>query len=143
MASIDDITADIVEDFEVFDNWMDKYEFIIDMSKSLAPMPAEKKQVINLIKGCQSQVWLDVQLDDKGLMQCHADADAIITKGMIALLLKPVQGQKPADVAACTYDFLTTIGLSQHLSPTRANGLLSMVKQIRMYGIAMQATSRP
>ena len=74
MASIDDITADIVEDFEVFDNWMDKYEFIIDMSKSLAPMPAEKKQDINLIKGCQSQVWLDVQLDDKGLMLCHADA---------------------------------------------------------------------
>jgi cysteine desulfuration protein SufE len=138
MESIAQREAAILEDFSFFDDWMDKYEHLIALGKELAPMTEEQKVEENQIKGCQSQVWLHAR-EEEGRVFFDADADAIITRGMIALLLRPVQGQAPADIASYEFGFLAPLGLTAHLSPTRANGLLSMVKQIRLYGVAFQA----
>ncbi len=133
-----DREADILEEFEFFDDWMDKYEHLIALGKELPPMNPLHKTDDNKIKGCQSQVWLYAQTSDAGI-QFEADSDAIITRGMVALLLRIVQDQSPEEIAAYGFGFLDDIGLTAHLSPTRANGLLSMVKQIRLYGVAFQA----
>jgi len=133
--TIKEIQNQIVEEFCLFTDWMEKYEYLIELGKDLAPFPEEKKQDENLIKGCQSRVWLSSEYKD-GLLFFIADSDAIITKGIASLLVKVFSGQRPGDIVAADLDFLDQIGLKENLSPTRANGLLSMVKQIKYQAVA-------
>ena len=131
---------EIIEEFSMFDDWMDKYEFIIEIGKELSVFEDKFKVEDNLIKGCQSRVW--VQADFKNdIIQLSADSDAIITKGIIALLIRVLNNQKPEDILQAKLTFIKEIGLQEHLSPTRANGLLGMVKQIKTYALAYMAKS--
>lgn len=122
----------IIEDFSLFDEWMDKYEYIIELGKSLPIIDQKEKQNANLIKGCQSRVWLSAQLQD-GKLYFSADSDAIITKGIISLLLKVFNGRTPEEILSADFSFIDIIGLKENLTPTRANGLLSMIDQIKAY----------
>lgn len=122
---------EIIEDFEIFDDWMEKYEYIIELGKDLPMIDPAKKTEDRLIPGCQSRVWLDAEVLD-GKMQFTADSDAIITKGIIGLLIRVLNNEAPANVATADLHFIKDIGLQEHLSPTRANGLLSMVNKLKM-----------
>ena len=134
--SIQEIEQEIIEEFANFEDWMDKYSYIIEIGNS-CPMIDEKEKVdSNLIKGCQSRVWVSAKLNEEGLMQISADSDAVITKGIISLLLRVFNNQKPEDLYAADLKFVDEIGLKSHLSPTRSNGLLSMIKQIKLYALA-------
>ena len=135
--TIKEIQEEIIDEFSMFEDWMERYEYIIDLGKSLPIIDEQFKLDENLIKGCQSKVWLYSELQENSLV-FTADSDAILTKGIVALLLRVFSNQKPADVIAAKTDFIDEIGLKEHLSPTRANGLVSMVKQIKMYAIAQQ-----
>ena len=127
----------LIEEFEMFDEWMDKYSYIIEMGKE-APLIEEKyKDPQHLISGCQSRVWLYAEMKD-GKIYFSTDSDAVITKGIAALLLRVVNGEEPKDIASTDFGFLEQIGLKEHLSPTRANGLVSMMKQIKLYARAFQ-----
>lgn len=132
--SIDEIQDEIIEEFSVFDDWMDKYQMIIDLGNGLAPLDERFKTEDNLIEGCQSRVWLHAFVQD-GLLVFEADSDAIITKGLIALLIKALSGHTPKEILESDVYFIESIGLTQHLSPTRSNGLLSMLKQIKTYAL--------
>ncbi|MBQ7222164.1 MAG: SufE family protein [Bacteroidales bacterium] len=132
---IKEIQNEIIEEFSAFDEWLDKYEYLIDLGKTLPQIDEKKKTEDNLIKGCQSRVWLDCRMED-GLLYFTADSDAIITKGIISLLIRVFNGQKPDDILHSDLSFLETIGLKENLSPTRANGLVSMIKQIMNYSLA-------
>ena len=135
--TIKEIQEEIIDEFSMFDDWMDRYEYIIELGKSLPIIEDTHKLDENLIKGCQSKVWLYSELDaDK--IKFTADSDAILTKGIVALLLRVFSEQKPADILTAETTFIDLIGLKEHLSPTRANGLVSMVKQIKLYAIAQQ-----
>lgn len=136
--TIEEIEKDIVAEFSVFDDWMDKYAYLIELGSGLEGMDEAYKTEDNLIKGCQSRVWFHAEMKD-GLLFFTADSDAIITKGIAGLLLRVFSGQKPEDIVQADLKFVDEIGLTQHLSPTRSNGLLSMIKQIRMYAIAADA----
>lgn len=136
--TIQQIEQEIIDEFSMFDDWMDKYEYIIELGKGMDEFPAEERTEANLIKGCQSQVWFVAEERD-GKLYFKADGDAIITKGLAALMIKVFSGQKAADIASAQLTFIDEIGLSQHLSPTRSNGLLAMVKQIKMYALAYSA----
>ena len=136
--TIKEIQEEIIEEFSMFDDWMGRYEYIIDLGKSLPLIDASYKLDENLIKGCQSKVWLYSELKNDQLI-FTADSDAILTKGIVALLLRVFSNQKAADILAADTNFIDEIGLKEHLSPTRANGLVAMVKQIKMYAIAYQA----
>ena len=138
MATIAETENEIVEDFAMFDQWDDKYQYIIDLGKTLAPMSAEWKTDERLIKGCQSRVWLYTELKD-GKVIYHADSDAIITKGIVALMVRVLSGHTPKEIVDAPLDFIEKIGLKEHLSPTRANGLLSMVKQMKLDALALTA----
>lgn len=127
---------EIVEEFSLFDEWMDKYEHLIELGKDLPIIDDQYKVDENLIKGCQSRVWLHANLEE-GKIIFTADSDAIITKGIIALMIRVFSGHSPAEIAEADLFFIDRIGLKEHLSPTRSNGLLSMVKQIKMYAIAL------
>ena len=134
--NINEIQDEIIEEFAFFDDWMEKYEYIIDLGKSLPLIDARYKDAEHLIKGCQSQVWLHA--DNVGhKIDFTADSDAIITKGIIALLVRVLSGQPAKAIAESNLYFIDKIGLKEHLSPTRSNGLVSMVKQMKMYGIAL------
>ena len=135
--TIKEIQEEIIDEFSMFDDWMERYEYIIDLGKSLPIIEAQYKLDENLIKGCQSKVWLYSELNDETIT-FTADSDAILTKGIVALLLRVYSGQKPVDILNADTDFIDKIGLKEHLSPTRANGLVSMVKQIKLYAIAQQ-----
>lgn len=135
--TIKEIQEEIIDEFSMFDDWMERYEYIIELGKSLPIIDAQYKLDENLIKGCQSKVWLYSELDNDTI-KYTADSDAILTKGIVALLLRVFSDQKPADILSAETDFIDEIGLKEHLSPTRANGLVSMVKQIKMYAIAQQ-----
>jgi cysteine desulfuration protein SufE len=137
MPSISQIQQQIVEDFSAYTEWLDRYAYLIELGKTLPPYDDKNKTEQQLIAGCQSRVWLNAELVD-GKIIYTADSDAIITKGIVALLVRVVSGQTPQDIAAAEFTFIDQIGLRENLSPTRANGLLSMVKQIRMYAIAFQ-----
>jgi cysteine desulfuration protein SufE len=132
---INEIQDQIIEEFAFFDDWMEKYEYIIEMGKGLAIIDPQYKKQEYLIKGCQSQVWLhaDVQGDK---IEFTADSDAVITKGIISMLIRVLSGKSKSDIAEADLYFIDKIGLREHLSPTRSNGLLSMVKQMKMYGLA-------
>lgn len=131
----------IIDEFGIFTDWMDKYEYLIELGKDLEPMPDSEKTEQNLIKGCQSQVWLTANYDN-GAVTFRADSDAIITKGIIALLIRAVNNQKPQDIIDADLYFIEQIGLKENLSPTRANGLLAMIKQIRYYALAFNALQK-
>ena len=122
---------EIIDEFGIFDDWMEKYEYIIELGKELPVIESSKKTDDRLIEGCQSRVWLDAMVED-GKMKFTADSDAIITKGIIALLIRVMNNEAPADVAKADLHFISDIGLQEHLSPTRANGLVSMVKRLKM-----------
>ena len=139
---IEDIEQDIIEEFEFLPDWMDKYEHLIDLSKKLPLIDEAYKTKENLIKGCQSQVWLHAELDDEGRIDFTADSDAIITKGIIALMIRVLNHQYPQAILASELSFIDKIGLKEHLSPTRSNGLVSMVKQMKMYALAFQVKSK-
>lgn len=129
------IQQDIIEEFSAFDDWMDKYQMIIDLGNELPPLDPAYKTEDNLIDGCQSRVWLHADFND-GLLNFEADSDAIITKGLIGLLIRVLSGHTPKEILDCDVHFIDEIGLTQHLSPTRSNGLLSMLKQIKTYALA-------
>ena len=134
--SINEIQDEIIEEFAFFDDWMEKYEYIIDLGKNLPLIDAQYKDATHLIKGCQSQVWLHA--DNQGdKIDFTADSDAIITKGIIALLVRVLSGQPAEAIANADLYFINKIGLKEHLSPTRSNGLVSMVKQMKLYGVAL------
>jgi cysteine desulfuration protein SufE len=136
--SITELQADIVEEFSLFDDWMQRYEYIIDLGKSLPLIDEQYKTEENIIKGCQSKVWVHGELlEDKIVFT--ADSDAILTKGIIAILIRVFSNQKATDILDANTDFIDAIGLKEHLSPTRANGLVSMIKQIKMYALAFNA----
>ena len=132
---------EIIADFEFLgDNWDDKYEYIIQLGKELPLIDPQYKKDENLIKGCQSRVWLHVEARD-GKLLFTADSDAVITKGLVSMVIKVLSGQTPKDIVHSELYFVDAIGLSSHLSPTRSNGLLSMIKQIKLYALAYQAKS--
>ncbi len=136
--TIEEKQNQIIDEFSMFSDWMEKYEYIIELGKDLPLIDAQYKTPENIIKGCQSQVWLHADLVD-GKIVFTADSDAVITKGIISLLISVLSGHSPKEVAEAELFFIDKIGLKEHLSPTRSNGLLSMVKQMKMYGIAFQA----
>ena len=142
MKAIEDIQKEVVEEFAFFDDWMSKYEYIIDLGKNLPIIDEDKKTEDYRIKGCQSQVWLDASLDDQGQVVFKADSDAVITKGIISLLIRVLSGHKPEDIAKADLHFIEKIGLREHLSPTRSNGLLSMVKKMKTYGVAFDRQTK-
>lgn len=138
--TIKDIQEEIVDEFSMFDqdNWDERYQYVIDLGKTLPIIDAEYKTEANIIKGCQSKVWLHGEEKD-GKVVFSADSDAILTKGIIAILIRVFSHQKASDILEANTDFIDQIGLKEHLSPTRANGLVSMVKQIKMYALAFQS----
>ena len=140
MASvIDERQAEIADEFAMFGDWMEKYEHIISLGRELAPMDEADKVDDNLIKGCQSRVWLAARKGDDGRVTFTADSDAIITKGLVALMVRALSDAPAADFAGANLSFLDEIGLHSHLSPTRSNGLQAMVKQMKLYGLAFTA----
>ena len=136
--TIKSIQEEVIDEFLLFDDWMQKYEYMIDLGKSLPLINENKKTNDRLIKGCQSKVWLDAQLKN-GKINYTADSDAIITKGIIAILLRVFSNQTPDAILSANTDFIDEIGLKEHLSPTRANGLVSMIKQLKIYALALKA----
>ena len=136
--TINELQDEVIEVFSDFDDWMDKYQLLIDLGNELPPLDERYKTESNLIDGCQSRVWLQADCHD-GVMELQAESDALIVKGIIALLIKVLNHQKPEDVLNADLYFIERIGLKDHLSPTRSNGLLAMVKQIRMYAMAFQS----
>ena len=135
MSTIQKIQAEIIEDFGMFDDWMQKYEYLIDLGNDLAPIKEQYKTEDNLIKGCQSRVWLHAE-HTQGKIIFTADSDAIMTKGIVAILINVLSNQAPKDIATAKLDFINEIGLKDQLSPTRANGLVSMIKKMKLYAIA-------
>jgi len=136
---ITDIQNEIIDEFSLFTDWSDKYEYIIDMGKTLPGIDPVYKDEEHRIKGCQSQVWLHASLDEKGNVVFTADSDAIITKGIIAMLIRVLSGQRPEAIAKAELDFIDKVGLKEHLSPTRANGLSHMVGRMKLYGVEFMA----
>ena len=135
--SISEIQETIIEEFAMFDEWMQRYEYMIELGKSLPIIAIEYKNDDYIIKGCQSKVWLHAELKNN-ILNFTADSDAIITKGIIAILIRVFSNQPPKAIIDSSTQFIDDIGLKEHLSPTRANGLTSMIKQIKMYAIAYQ-----
>lgn len=135
MQSINELQDAIIDEFSMLDDWMDRYQLLIDMGNDLSPLDEAYRTPQHLIDGCQSRVWLEAHLDG-GTMRLSADSDALIVKGIIALLVGVLDGQTPGDILAADLYFIDRIGLRDHLSPTRSNGLLAMMKQIRMYALA-------
>ncbi len=137
MAAIQEIQEEIIDEFSMFDDWMQRYEYMIDLGKSLPLIDDQFKTDDYIIKGCQSKVWVHADMKD-GEIHFTADSDAIITKGIIAILIRAFSGQAPQDIIDADTAFIDQIGLKEHLSPTRANGLVSMIKQLKLYAIAYQ-----
>ncbi|OZV70947.1 SufE family protein [Winogradskyella aurantia] len=135
--TIEDVQKDIIDEFSMFDNWEDRYQYMIDLGKSLPLIDPKFKTEDHIIKGCQSKVWVHADMDDDKV-KFTADSDAIITKGIIAILIRVFSNQHPKAIIEANTDFIDQIGLKEHLSPTRANGLVSMIKQLKMYAIAYQ-----
>lgn len=138
---IQEIAAEIIDEFAFLDDWMDKYQHIIDLGKSLPPLDEAQKTDENIVRGCQSQVWLVPSLE-KSHVVFHADSDAFITKGLIALLVRVFSGHTPEEVLNADLTFIDQIGIREHLSPTRSNGLNAMVKKMKMYALAYQAMNK-
>lgn len=138
MATINEIQDEIIEEFSMFDDWMDRYALLIDLGNSLEKLDDKYKLENNLIEGCQSRVWLHAEMND-GKIIFQAESDAVIVKGIIALLIRIFSGRTPDEILESDLHFIEKIGLTEHLSPTRSNGLVSMIKQIRFYAMAFKA----
>lgn len=138
MATINEIQDEIIDEFSGLTDWMDKYSYIIEMGNALPPLDEKYKTPDNLIDGCQSRVWVNATYDG-GVIRFDADSDAIIVKGIISMLVRVLSGQTPSAILDAELYFIDEIGLKEHLSPTRSNGLLAMVKQIKMYALAYKA----
>lgn len=137
--TINEIQDDIVAEFSEVDDWMDRYGMIIDLGNSLPPIDEQYRDPAHLIEGCQSRVWVNAELTPEGRVHYTADSDAIIVKGIISLIVKVLDNQTPDDIINADLHFIDDIGLSEHLSPTRSNGLLAMLKQMRLYALAFKA----
>jgi len=138
MQTIDEVQQDIIDEFSLYDDWMDKYAVIIEQGNALVPLDDRFKTPENIILGCQSRVWLQTDFRD-GKLWFQAESDAIIVKGLLALVLRVFNGRTPDEIIGTDLHFMKEIGLTEHLSPTRSNGLLSVIKQIRFYAIAYKA----
>lgn len=136
--TIDEIQDEIIEEFSLFGDWMEKYEYLIELGKNLPLIDPQYKTDDYLVRGCQSRVWLHARRGDDGKIYFTADSDAVITKGIIALLIRVLSGHTPQEIVEAELYFIDQIGLHEHLSPTRSNGLLSMLKQMKMYALAFQ-----
>ena len=137
---IKEIQEEIIDEFNLFDNWMERYEYLIELGKTIPVIDQKYKTDQYIIKGCQSRVWLHSEMKDTKI-DFTADSDAILTKGLVALLLRVFSNQTPSDILAADTQFIDTIGLKEHLSPTRANGLTSMLKQIQLYALVQQGNT--
>lgn len=137
MQSIKEIQDDIIDEFSMFEDWEERYQYMIDLGKTLPLIDEQFKTEENIIKGCQSKVWVHAEFKNNNI-EFTADSDAIITKGIIAILIRVFSNQSPKAIMEANTDFIDEIGLKEHLSPTRANGLVSMIKQLKMYAIAYQ-----
>lgn len=137
MTQLEEREKELISEFEMFEDWMEKYEYIIDLGKELPALNQDYKVKDNLIKGCQSQVWLHA-FENEGMVQFEADSDAFITKGLVALVIRVLSGSTPSEIIESDLGFIQKIGLQEHLSPTRSNGLISMVKQMKNYAFALQ-----
>lgn len=137
--TIEQKQQEIIDDFAIYDDWMEKYEYIIELGKELPLIDPVKKTQDRLIEGCQSRVWLDATIDQDNRIRLTADSDAIITKGIIGLLIRVYDNENPEDIVKSNLHFISEIGLQEHLSPTRANGLLSMVKKIKLLALSALA----
>jgi cysteine desulfuration protein SufE len=140
MPTIPEIEKEIVEEFSLFDNWEDKYEYIIDLGKKLPPLPEQYRKEENKIKGCQSQVWMHSALQD-GKVYYDADSDAMIVKGLASMLVRVFNGQKPEDIVSAPVKFIDDIGMTSHLAQTRSNGLRAMLKQMKLDAAAWNSVS--
>src|SRR5690606_30946399 len=138
MSTIKEIQEEIIDEFSLFDDWMQRYEYLIELGKSLPLIEEKYKTADNLIKGCQSQVWVHAEMKDNHVI-FTADSDALITKGIIALMVRVLSGQKPGKIIRADMDFVDEVGLTEHLSRSRANGLVSMITQLKLYAVAFQA----
>lgn len=138
MRSINEIQDEVIEEFADFDDWMDKYQLLIDLGNDAVVLPNEEKTEQNLIDGCQSRVWL-VCKEENGLLFFQAESDALIVKGIVALLIRVLSGHTASEIADAELYFIKKIGLTEHLSPTRSNGLLAMLKQMKLYALAFKA----
>jgi len=139
--NINEVQEEIIEEFEVFDDWMDKYNYLIEISNDLSLIDPKLKNNEYIINGCQSKVWLNAEYNN-GVIKFTADSDAIITKGIITLLIRVLSNRRPEEIMNADLYFIDKIGLRQNLSPTRANGLLAMLKQIKLYAIAYDAKNK-
>ena len=139
MASIDEIQEEIIDEFSGFDDWMDRYAYIIELGNAVPAIDEQHKTPENIIEGCQSRVWLTAELDENNRIIYTADSDAIIVKGIIALLIRVLSGHTPEEIMKADLHFIDAIGLREHLSPTRSNGLVAMVKQMHLYAVAFDA----
>ncbi|MEZ4801390.1 MAG: SufE family protein [Gelidibacter sp.] len=135
--TIKEIQEDIIDEFSMFEDWEERYQYMIDLGKTLPLIDEQYKTEENIIKGCQSKVWVHAKMEDDKVV-FTADSDAIITKGIIAILIRVFSNQHPKDIIEADTNFIDEIGLKEHLSPTRANGLVSMIKQLKLYAIAYQ-----
>ena len=137
--TIEERQQEVIEEFEGFDDWMDKYQYLIDLGSDQQPLPSEYKTESNLIDGCQSRVWLQADLTPEGTVHFQAESDALIVKGIVTLLIRVLDQQTPDAILYADLHFIEDIGLKEHLSPTRSNGLLSMMKQMKLYAMAFKA----
>ncbi|WP_179352833.1 SufE family protein [Winogradskyella vidalii] len=135
--TIEEVQNEIIDEFSMFEDWEERYQYMIDLGKDLPIIDEKYKTEANIIKGCQSKVWVHANMEDDKV-NFTADSDAIITKGIIAILIRTFSNQHPKAIIEANTDFIDKIGLKEHLSPTRANGLVSMIKQLKMYAIAYQ-----
>lgn len=142
MKTIEEIQQEVVEEFQDFDDWMDRYQMLIDLGNEQEPLPEQYKNESNLIDGCQSRVWLTADLNDEGRVVFQAESDALIVKGLVALLIRVLSDHTPDEILEADLHFMEDIGLKEHLSPTRSNGLLAMLKQMKMYALAYKAKTQ-
>ena len=137
--TIEEIQEEIIDEFSGFDDWMDKYQLLIDLGGEQEPLPEKYKTESNLIDGCQSRVWLQADLTENGLVHFQAESDALIVKGIVALLIRVLSDHTPDEILNADLHFIEEIGLKEHLSPTRSNGLVAMLKQMKLYAMAFKA----
>ena len=137
--TINELQDQIIDEFSAFDDWMDKYQMLIELGNNLEPLDERYKTPQNLIEGCQSRVWLQADLTDEGLVHFRAESDAVIVKGIVSLLIKVLSGHTPQEILDADLYFVEQIGLNEHLSPTRSNGLVAMIKQMRLYAMVFKA----
>jgi cysteine desulfuration protein SufE len=138
--TINEIQDNIIEEFSMFDDWMDKYALLIDLGNSLEPLDEKHKSPQNIIEGCQSRVWLNAELNN-GIITYQGESDAVLVKGIVSLLIQVLSGHSPEEIINTDLYFIERIGLREHLSPTRSNGLLAMVKQMKMFALAFNSSS--